>query len=174
MFKCLQISKILYSTLFLKLWITIRIRVSDKSESRLSSRCFWILYYFCQVALFTGFSSLFIFLLMYWGVFWRGNIPFIRNPGNFSSDFFVVLFKVCRLFDNVFTIGGMTMVFKFLLSFEIRYNTWKWMWRISTGNRQEIFSINKNTASLQDSERSLRSWLFNVPKEVFLNALNKS
>jgi hypothetical protein len=27
---------------------------------------------------------------------------------------------------------------------------------------------------LQDSERSLRSWLFNVPKEVFLNALNKS
>lgn len=47
------------------------------------------------------------------------------------------------------------------------------MWRVSTGYREEIFCIYEDTSSLQDSEGSLGTRLFNVPKEVFLNALNK-
>ena len=69
MFKSFQINKILDSSLFLKLRITIWFWASDKCEPWLANCCLWLFYHFCQFTLFAGFSALLILFLFYRRIF---------------------------------------------------------------------------------------------------------
>ncbi len=94
LFKSFQISKILDSSLILKLRITIWLWTSDKCEPWLANCCLWLFYHFCQFTLFTGFSALFILFLFDGCIFRRSDISLVRNPRNLSCNFLVMFFEV--------------------------------------------------------------------------------
>ena len=48
-----------------------------------------------------------------------------------------------------------------------------WVLGVSTSNREKVFCIDEDTAFLHDSERTLCTGLFNIPKELVLNTLFK-
>lgn len=172
-FQLLKISQILDSAFLYQCGSAVWFRASDKIQSWFTRCCFRYFNNIGQITLFTGFPSLFILFLMNRCIFWVSDVAFVRNTRNLSCNLFVVVFVHSRLFDDVLAVRSMTMLFKLLLSLEIGHNTREWMWGVSRRNRQEVLSIDNLTASLQDTEGSLSTITLNVPKEVFLYALNK-
>ncbi len=77
------------------------------------------------------------------------------------------------LAQNVILVGFLPLISQFNSRFNVGHIFRKRVFRVGASHRQEVFSVNEDTALLHNPEGSLGASLLHIPEEFVLNTLHR-